>query len=83
MSFSGIKVIDSWKGTMIYRLHGGKKAMEQFIRSGAAAGFLQIINEKYKDKIISRVGELLQDYHDTKDIIPIIHRYIAAVGIKR
>lgn len=83
MWLNGIKVIDSWKGTKIYKLQDGEKAMEQFIRSGAAAGFVQIINDKDKDKIINRVGELLQEYHDKKDFVPIIHRYIAAVGIKR
>ena len=37
----------------------------------------------YKEKIINRVGELLQKYHKTKDFVPIIHRYFAAVGIKK
>jgi hypothetical protein len=56
--------------------------MEQFIKSGAAAGFLQIIDEKYQDKIINRIGELLQRYHAPRDVIPIVHRYIAAIGEK-
>ncbi|MBU0497807.1 MAG: class I SAM-dependent methyltransferase [Candidatus Thermoplasmatota archaeon] len=83
MRLNGIKVIDSWKGKKIYKLAGGKKAMEQYIRSGAAAGIVQIIDDKYEDKIINRVGELLQKYYGSKDVVPIIHRYIAAVGVKK
>lgn len=82
MRLNGIKVINSWKGLKIYKLSDRKKAMEQFIKSGAAAGIEQMINEKYKEKIINRVGELLQKYHETKDFVPIIHRYFAAVGVK-
>lgn len=83
MRFNGIKVINSWNGLKVYELSGREKAMEQFIKSGAAAGIEQIINEEYKEKIINRVGELLQIYHKTKVFVPIIHRYFAAVGVKR
>lgn len=83
MKLNGIKVIEYWKGEKIYKLSNGKKAMEQFIRSGAAAGILQIIDDKYEDEIINRVGELLIRYKGKKNIIPIVHRYIAAVGIKK
>ena len=82
MSLNRIKVIDSWKGKKIFRLTNGRKAVEQFIRSGAGAGFVQIIDERYKTNIINRVGELLQKYHGTKDVVPIIHRYIGAIGVK-
>lgn len=82
MRFNRIRIIDSWKGKKIFKLNSKEKAMEQFIKSGAAAGFVEIIDERYKDKIINRIGELLKNHHTNKDFIPIIHRYIAAVGEK-
>lgn len=82
MRINGIKVINSWKGQNIYRLSNRKEAMDQFIKSGAAAGFEQMIDKKYKEEIMDRTGELLQKFHGTKDVVPIIHRYFAAIGVK-
>lgn len=82
MRLNGLKIINSWNGLNIYKFPDGKKAMEQFINSGAAAGIEQMINEKYKLKIINRTGELLDKKYETKDYVPIMHRYFAAVGVK-
>lgn len=82
MRFHGIRINKSWNGHKIYKLHDVEQAIEQFIRSGAAAGIEQMIHKKYKDRIINRVGELVQKYYSTKDTVSFIHRYFAAVGEK-
>jgi ubiquinone/menaquinone biosynthesis C-methylase UbiE len=82
MRLHGLKTIDSWKGEKIIRVENKETAMEQFIKSGVAAGMLHIIDKKQKDKLINRIGELLQDYHSPHQGLPITHRYIAAIGEK-
>jgi len=77
-----IKVISSWKGEKIFNLHSEEEVINQFIRSGSAAGFLQTIDNKNKDEIINRAAELLIKYKASKNMVPMVHRYIAVVGEK-
>jgi ubiquinone/menaquinone biosynthesis C-methylase UbiE len=83
MRMNGFKIIDSWKGEKIFRFDRKETAMEQLIKSGVAAGIIQMIDENHTDKIIKRTGELLQRYHSLKGYIPVTHRYIGAVGEKK
>jgi ubiquinone/menaquinone biosynthesis C-methylase UbiE len=83
MRTNGFTIIDSWKGEKVFRFDRKESAMEQLIKSGVAAGIIQLIDEDHKDKIIKRTGELLQRHHTSKEYIPVTHRYIGAVGEKK
>jgi ubiquinone/menaquinone biosynthesis C-methylase UbiE len=83
MRMNRFTIIDSWKGEKILRVGNRDAVMEQLIKSGVAAGILQIIDEDKKDSIIKRTGELLQKHYSSKEYIPITHRYIGAVGEKK
>jgi ubiquinone/menaquinone biosynthesis C-methylase UbiE len=83
MRMNGFKIIDSWKGEKIFPFERKETAMEQLIKSGVAAGIIQLIDDDHKEKIIKRTGELLQRHHSLKGYIPVTHRYIGAVGEKK
>jgi ubiquinone/menaquinone biosynthesis C-methylase UbiE len=83
MRMNGFTIIQAWKGEKIIPFDTKETAMEQIIKSGVAAGIIQLIDENHKEKIIKRTGELLQQHSSSSGIIPVTHRYIGAVGEKR
>jgi ubiquinone/menaquinone biosynthesis C-methylase UbiE len=83
MRWNGFTIKKSWMGKKTLHCKTKEAAMEQLINSGVSAGILQGINETHKEKIIKRIGELLQNHHSKTKDIPITHRYIAAVGEKK
>jgi len=83
MRMNGFKIIDAWKGRKIFPFDRAEPAMEQLIKSGVAAGIIQLIDEEQREKIITRTGELLQQHYSSKGYIPVTHRYIGAVGEKK
>jgi len=83
MRMNGFKIIDAWKGREIFPFDRTEPVMEQLIKSGVAAGIIQLIDENRKEKIITRTGELLQQHYSSKEYIAVTHRYIGAVGEKK
>lgn len=83
MRLNGFRIIEAWKGKKIFEETNKETAMEQLIHSGVTAGILELVDEEQKDRIITRIGELLQNYHSSQEILPITHRYIAVVAKKR
>lgn len=83
MRINGFKIIDAWKGRKIFPFDRTEPAMEQLIKSGVAAGIIQLIDEDQKEKTITRIGELLQRNYSSSGFIPVTHRYIGAVGEKK
>lgn len=81
MKLSGIKVIESWFGTKEYYAYTGKEAVERMKATGAAAGFEFSFQKGLYEERQQRYVELLEQRYGNK--IPIIHRYIAAIGIKK
>lgn len=83
MRMNGFQINDSWKGKKTFPFDRKETAMEQLIRSGVAAGIIQMVEQTKTDKIIRRTGELLQHRHILQGYIPITHRYIGAIGEKK
>ena len=83
MRMNDFQIIDAWKGEKMFLFDRKETAMDQLIKSGVAAGIIQLIDEDHKEKIITRTGELLQQRYSSSGLIPVTHRYIGAVGEKK
>jgi len=83
MRRNGFTIIDAWKGEKMIPFNKKETAMEQIIKSGVAAGIIQLIDKDQKEKIIRRTGELLQQHSSSNGTIPVTHRYIGAIGEKK
>ncbi len=82
MSWSGLKILSSWKGQKTYYAKNAEDAINFLISTGTAAGYQYCIDYKYSDIIKKRFGEIFKKYYGTKEGIPITHRYIAAIAKK-
>ncbi|MBN1280238.1 MAG: class I SAM-dependent methyltransferase [Candidatus Thermoplasmatota archaeon] len=83
MRRSGFIVRASWKGSKTFECRTKKEAINQILYSGATAGFMQMVDASCKDAVIDRVGDLLQQKYASGASIPIVHRFIAAIGEKK
>lgn len=82
MRWCGLSVKESWNGVKTREFIDGRTAVEQWIKSGAAAGFESIIKERHRSEVLKRIAELLESQHSDNNTISITHRYFAAVAIK-
>jgi ubiquinone/menaquinone biosynthesis C-methylase UbiE len=83
MQRNGFRILRTWSGEKIGRVHDKERVMEQLINSGVTAGILHLLDENQKEKTIKRISQLLLTRYVTKQYIPITHRYIAVIGEKK
>lgn len=81
MRCSGIHIIDSWDGKKTYIASTGKEAVNRMKTTGAAAGFEFSFRDDLYEQREKRYMDLLEQRYGKT--IPIIHRYIVAIGRKK
>lgn len=82
MRMHDLHIVDAWNGKKIFSFKKDNLAMEQLVRSGVAAGIIQMVEHHQADNIIRRTGELLQRRYTATGYIPITHRYLGVIGEK-
>jgi ubiquinone/menaquinone biosynthesis C-methylase UbiE len=81
MMLAGMQVIESWDGIKAYYASTGQEAVERMKTTGAAAGFELSFRKELYEEGEQRYMKVLEQRYGNK--IPIIHRYIAAIGKKK
>ncbi|MCY2931274.1 MAG: methyltransferase domain-containing protein [Planctomycetota bacterium] len=83
MRWHGLGVSAAWDGARTYRVSDGPAAVARLQATGAAAGFEFAATAADRDAVFARFAEILQARCAAPGGIPITHRYLAAVGVKR
>ena len=83
MRLNGLKVTDSWDGEKTYYASSGRDVIDRFLSTGVFAGGKYFIYEEYHSQFLKRFKKIVEEQYMQKDGIPIIHRYIAAIGKKK
>jgi ubiquinone/menaquinone biosynthesis C-methylase UbiE len=83
MILSGFHIKKSWKGSKTYYVENGKEALKQLHNTGAFAGLENCVYPHRKKEFDKRFIDNLERIYLSKKGIPITHRYIAAIGIKK
>lgn len=83
MRWHGLGVRDAWDGARTYRVPDGQSALARLQATGAAAGFEFAAAPADRDALFARFAEILQARYAAANGVPITHRYLAAVGVKR
>jgi len=83
MIFSGFHISKVWKGCKTYYVQNGKDALKRLHNTGAFAGLENCVYPKRKEEFNRRFVSNIERLYITDKGIPITHRYIAAIGIKK
>ena len=82
MWFSGFHIQESWKGIITYYEQSGKELVQKLRNTSVVAGYEYAINKNSREEYFQRMASILDYRYRKKHVIPIINRYIGAIGIK-
>jgi trans-aconitate methyltransferase len=82
MRLSGLTISSSWKGQKTYYAKNGQDAIKFLISTGTAAGYQFCIDKQYTERIKQRFADIFKKSYETKNGLPITHRYIVAIATK-
>jgi SAM-dependent methyltransferase len=83
MRCGGLGVEWAGGGSKTYYAEDGQAAVARLTATGAAAGFEHAADELHHDQVFARFAEIIEARCLTDRGVPITHRYVAAVGVKR
>lgn len=82
MRLCGLRVREAWGGEKAYEVTNGEQAIARLRATGAAAGFEFAAADADRDLIYRRFAELM-DERAAGGPVRIVHRYVAAIGVRR
>lgn len=77
-----LKPIECWEGEQILPCRNAKEAMDWILRSGAAAGFLDMIDREREEEILNRIEEQINIFIEEANTFKLSHTYVAGVALK-
>ena len=83
MIVAGFHIEDAWEGEKTYFVENGKQALQRLHNTGAFAGLERCVPPDRKKEFNNRFIRNIERIYLTKKGIPITHRYIAAIAIKK
>lgn len=82
LRLTGLSVTWRSSGAKEYLAADGPSAIDRLTATGAAAGFEYATDEANREWIFRRFAEVFGQRFGRPDGVPIVHRYIAAIGAK-
>ena len=79
----GLGVRERWDGARTYEVSNGTTAVQRLQSTGAAAGFEFAVGPEDREAVFARFAELIERQRRGDGGVPVTHRYLAAVGVKR
>jgi len=83
MRMGGMRPVHSASGSKTYFVTSGAEAIARLRATGAAAGFEYAAGEDGDEQVFARFAEILQEKYGTAEGVPIVHRYVEAIGDRR
>ncbi|MCK4995926.1 MAG: methyltransferase domain-containing protein, partial [Thermoplasmatales archaeon] len=81
MWLSGFHIQESWKGSITYYEQSGKELVQRLRNTSGVAGYEYAINKNFREEYFQRMTSILDYRYRKKQVIPINHRYVGAIGI--
>jgi SAM-dependent methyltransferase len=82
MRCCGLAVREAWDGSERFMVPDGRAAIDRLTATGAAAGFEFAADDRHRDEIFAAFARVLDARRRSREGVPIVHRYLAAVGRK-
>ncbi|USB33660.1 methyltransferase domain-containing protein [Paenibacillus sp. YPG26] len=77
-----LRTVDSWQGEQILPCSNSKEAIEWVLRSGAAAGFIDVIDRDRESEILSRIEKQIDQIINEERKLRLSHTYVAGIALK-
>ena len=81
--FTGFHIQESWKGIRTCYEQSGKELIQNLRHTSVVASYEYLINKDAREEYFQRLASILEYRYRKKQAIPINHRYIGAIGIKK
>lgn len=82
MRFCGLAVGEAWDGSERFMVANGRAAIDRLTATGAAAGFEFAADDQHREEVFAAFARMLDARRHACNGVPIVHRYLAAVGRK-
>jgi SAM-dependent methyltransferase len=77
-----LKTMDYWEGEQILPCKNAEDALEWAMRSGAAAGFMDVLDRNREEEILFRIKEQINSLINQGIEFKLSHTYVAGFAIK-